>query len=99
MELFGGPVIPSAEDLLKQYPEMNWRETGGAFGRARLFPYFAVGRLEDGDYVVVDELGGVAPVTFSTFEALEQVLLPICDYRTRLFCQEGQGHPTAPAAP
>ena len=84
MELFGGPAIPPAEDLLKQHPEMNWRETGGAFGRARRFPYFAVGRLEDGDYVAVDELGGVAPMTFSTLGALEQVIQPICDYRTNL---------------
>ena len=81
MELFGGPVIPPAEDLLKQYPELNWRETGGAFGRARRFPTFVVGRLEGG-YVAVDEWGEVEPMTFLTLEGLEQVLPPICDYRT-----------------
>ena len=85
MELFGGPAIPTAEDLLEQYPELNWRETGGAFGRARRFPYFAVGRLEDGDYVAVDELGEVAPETFPTLEGLEQVTRPRCEYRTRLY--------------
>ena len=85
MELFGGPAIPPAEELLEQYPEMNWRKTGGAFGRARRFPYFAVGRLEDGDYVAVDELGEVAPETFSTWEALEQCTRPRSDYRTRLY--------------
>ena len=82
MELFGGPVIPTAEDLLEQYPEMNWRETGGAFGRARRFPTFVVAPRESGGYVAVDEWGEVAPETFPTLEGLEQVIRPMCDYRT-----------------
>ena len=81
MELFGGPVIPSIKDILKQHPELNWQETEDAFKQARRFPTFAVAPMEDGGYVAVDEWGEVA-VTFSTLEALEQVLPLICDYRT-----------------
>ena len=82
MELFGGPVIPPAEDLLEQYPELNWQETGGAFGRARRFPTFVVAPMESGGYVAVDEWGEVAPMTFSTLLRLKQVLPLMCDSRT-----------------